>query len=146
MGVTTTTRPARRRNVRPTVVRLPAPERVRSCALAPEERTLDFSERPVQLTKRGRLVLALGVAVVAAVLIALAGLGALKIAPAADAAVPERTATVMVEPGQTLWQIAKQATPGGDVRATVDQIMRLNGIKDAGAVEAGTELRVPLSR
>lgn len=146
MGVTTTTRPARRRNVRPTVVRLPAPDRVRSCALAPEERTLEFAERPVQLTRRGRLVLAFGVAVVAALLVALAGLAALKIAPAADASVPERTATVMVEPGQTLWQIAKQAAPSADVRATVDQIMELNGINDAGSVEAGTELRIPLSR
>ena len=146
MGVTTTTRPATRRTVRPTVVRLPTPERVRSCALSPEERAVDFSERPVRLTRRGRLVLTLGVALVATVLLALAGLAALRAAPAADAAVPERTVTVMVEPGETVWQIARRTAPNADPRATVDQILRLNGIKDAGAIQAGTELRIPQPR
>jgi Tfp pilus assembly protein FimV len=48
-----------------------------------------------------------------------------------------------VQPGQTMWQIAQDAAPTADVRVTVDQIVKLNGLTNAGDLAAGDYLRVP---
>ena len=57
---------------------------------------------------------------------------------------PGRPATraVTVEPGETLWQIAKAVEPGADPRDTVDRIRELNGLSSA-PVQAGQRLIVP---
>lgn len=69
------------------------------------------------------VLVALGLALVLGV-----GLGALGTGVDAGAPAPQG-ATVTVEPGQTLWDVAAQATPpGGDVRATLVEIRRLNGL------------------
>ena len=50
---------------------------------------------------------------------------------------------VVVQPGDTLWTIAESSgEPGGDPRAGVYAIARLNGI-DAGSIYPGQRLLVP---
>ena len=56
------------------------------------------------------------------------------------------TAAVVVQPGETLWDHAERMTPpGGDVRATVDELARLNAIDRKGTLLAGTRLVAPSS-
>ena len=57
---------------------------------------------------------------------------------------PVPAAMVVVEPGQTLWDLAAKANPNGDIRTTVDDIMRLNSIESAGGLQAGDTIAVPL--
>ena len=54
----------------------------------------------------------------------------------------EAAATVVVQPGDTLWTIAAERYPGDDTRARVDQIERLNGLHSP-VIEAGEALRLP---
>lgn len=94
---------------------------------------------PVRLTRRGRIVLLL-------VLLALAvGLAALAAAPgqAADPAGPPPT--TVVAPGDTLWSIAARSAPGRDPFRTIDEIRRLNGIRDY-TVHPGQRLIMPRVR
>jgi nucleoid-associated protein YgaU len=51
-------------------------------------------------------------------------------------------ATVVVQPGDTLWSIAAQRYPSDDVRARVDGIERANGL-GSPVIEAGEILRLP---
>lgn len=51
-------------------------------------------------------------------------------------------ATVVVEPGDTLWSIASARYPGDDVQARVDEIERLNGLQSP-LIEVGEALRLP---
>ena len=51
-------------------------------------------------------------------------------------------ATVVVEPGDTLWAIAAERYPGDDTRARVDEIERLNNLSSP-VIEAGETLRLP---
>jgi hypothetical protein len=95
----------------------------------------------LRLTRRGRVV------VVAAALVVLALLWVVNASTTAathDAGAPVDTRTVTVAPGHTLWQIASEANPNGDIRQTVDDIMRLNSLPSAGALQMGTEIAVPV--
>jgi nucleoid-associated protein YgaU len=51
-------------------------------------------------------------------------------------------ATVVVQPGDTLWSIAAQRYPSDDVRARVDEIERLNALSGP-LIEVGETLRLP---
>ena len=55
---------------------------------------------------------------------------------------PPVIATVVVEPGDTLWGIAAARYPEDDVRARVDEIERLNGLRSP-RIEVGETLRLP---
>ena len=55
---------------------------------------------------------------------------------------PPVNATVVVEPGNTLWGIAAARYPGDDVRVRVDEIERLNGLQSP-VIEVGETLRLP---
>ncbi len=60
----------------------------------------------------------------------------------ADSA-PRQTVLHVVQPGDTLWDLARRHTPaGGDVRATVGHIRHLNGLPGS-TVEVGTALHIP---
>ena len=54
----------------------------------------------------------------------------------------EAAATIVVQPGDTLWAIAAERYPADDTRARVDQIERLNGLQSP-VIEAGETLRLP---
>ena len=53
------------------------------------------------------------------------------------------TQTVTVQPGDTLWKLATKANPNGDIRQTVDDIMRLNSLPTAH-LPMGSEVAVPI--
>lgn len=92
---------------------------------------------PVRLTRRGKLVVGVGVAGL------MAGsfwLG--MVSGAGDDAAPQQDAWVVVQSGDTLWTIATRARPGADPHATVQQIIEANNLGGA-AVRPGQALRIP---
>ncbi len=54
------------------------------------------------------------------------------------------TGVVVVQPGETLWQIATEIAPRADPRETVALIRSLNGLDDS-AIAAGRSIVVPVS-
>lgn len=122
-------RPATRRTTAPA----PAPRVQRASAAAPA---------PVRLTRRGRRLVRTGVVVLALlVVLAVSLLGRTPAGAGSDAAVPA-TVQVIVQPGDSLWSIAKAAAPGDDVRATIERIATLNNL-DSKSVVPGQTLVVP---
>ncbi|MBP2391658.1 LysM peptidoglycan-binding domain-containing protein [Aeromicrobium fastidiosum] len=95
----------------------------------------------VRLTRRGK-------AVVLAFAILAIGVLAIVLGPSSTATdlpgTPQETTTVQVLPGHTLWQIAAEANPDGDIRATVDDIIELNSLPNASALQMGSEIAVPV--
>jgi nucleoid-associated protein YgaU len=83
--------------------------------------------------------------VVFGVLLAVLVLLAMRGAPAASTGVVHHPhlETVVVEPGDTLWSIARQLAPGSDPRPLVTEIERLNDLSDAGTVRVGEPLFMP---
>ena len=66
----------------------------------------------------------------------------------ADAGTPSSgggagTAVVVVQPGESLWQIARRITPGSDPRELVTTIRELNGLGQR-TVAAGQSILVPV--
>ena len=57
----------------------------------------------------------------------------------ADRSSPATQEIHVVQPGETLWSIAEQVAPDGDVRATVDRLADLNG---GAAIQVGQRLIV----
>lgn len=49
---------------------------------------------------------------------------------------------VTVQPGDTLWSIARAVAPGVDPRDAVDAIVRLNAL-DSGSLDAGQRIAIP---
>jgi nucleoid-associated protein YgaU len=93
----------------------------------------------LRLTRRGRVV------VVALVLLAAFAFLVLRGNPASssDTAHHAHPATVVVAPGETVWDIARRVEPNADPRDVVAQIEQLNSLTDPGAVEVGQPLFVP---
>ncbi len=113
--------------------------------------TMDFgsprvSSNSVRLTARGRVVVRLLVAALVAVAVYGAlSLGKVALVSALSAApsTPSATHTVVVQQGQTLWQIASHAMPGVDPREGIGRIRTLNGLGVNDAIVAGQELVIP---
>lgn len=95
----------------------------------------------LRLTRRGRIVLFL-VAVVTILLLGVT-LGD-STAATSQSGQAGATTTITVKPGQTLWQIAATANPSGDIRDTVDDIMKLNSLPSASGLQMGRELAIPV--
>lgn len=102
----------------------------------------DLKSSPVvRLTRRGKIVITAAALLVIALLVVMFGSST----SATDhAGVPAQTTTVRVLPGHTLWEIASEANPNGDIRATVDDIVRLNSLPNASALQMGSEIAVPV--
>nr|MCW2728942.1 hypothetical protein [Aeromicrobium sp.] len=95
----------------------------------------------VQLTRRGKAtVLSLAIAAIAilAVMFGPSSTATSEIGAAQD------VTTVRVLPGHTLWEIAATANPDGDIRATVDEIIELNSLPNASALQMGSDIAVPV--
>jgi nucleoid-associated protein YgaU len=99
------------------------------------------SPRPaVRLTRRGR-----GLVMAAVLAGSLAGGMALSERPsiAADGATPQKQYTqVVVQPGQTLWGIARAAAPEVDPRVTIGRIVDLNALAGVD-IQAGQRIALP---
>lgn len=98
---------------------------------------------PIRLTRRGRVVVvAFASAVTLVSLWLTVGPGAL--AGGNDGGAPSGPGeTVVVDPGDTLWDIAADAAPDGDTRLVVQRIIDLNGLGGDPTVRPGQELRLP---
>lgn len=109
------------------------------CSWEPVRRTRP-ARGEVRLTMRGRR------AVVLLVLAGLTAAGLLLADPAISSgrAGQTRVVTVVVQPGQSLWDIARRYDPQQDPRAAVDELMSYNGIGDASAIRVGEPVRVPV--
>jgi nucleoid-associated protein YgaU len=66
----------------------------------------------------------------------------LALAIVAHGGTASQDATVVVQPGDTLWSIAVQHYPSDDVRARVDGIEQANGLQSP-VIEAGEILKLP---
>ncbi|MGH3495477.1 MAG: LysM peptidoglycan-binding domain-containing protein [Sciscionella sp.] len=99
----------------------------------------DASPPPLRLTHRGRV--AVFIVVFAAALTALSLLGSPAASTGSAHQIHDRT--VIVQSGQTLWQVAGEVAPGQDPRPIVDKIMELNSLSDPGAIRPGEPLYLP---
>lgn len=89
------------------------------------------------LTRRGRLT------VTVAVTLLVLGVGWVAHASSSgEPAAPAVSGTVVVQPGETLWDLAVRANPTADPRRVVDQIERLNDL-DGPVLHPGQRLRLP---
>lgn len=98
------------------------------------------ADQPIRLTRRGKVVVTLGAS--------LACLGLLQVTGGVQAVASgisggPATASVVAQPGETLWEIAKRVAPGADPRATVAAIRELNGLDRQVSLLAGQSLTVP---
>lgn len=100
-----------------------------------------IGSRPVRLTRRGRLTIVL--AAIAMLLLLGVTFGG-STAATNQSGTPTATQTITVKAGQTLWQIAAVANPTGDIRDTVDDIMKLNSLPSAAGLQMGRDLAVPV--
>lgn len=104
------------------------------------ERMVEAGPVTLRLTRRGRLV------VVALFLVTLfAGgvlFGSTATRASGEAGVPHDYEYLVVQPGQTLWGIAKAVAPQQDPRVTIEAIRRLNALPDTG-VQAGQRIALP---
>lgn len=112
----------------------------RPVAAAHRSTLVPAHERPLRLTRRGRLVV-----VLLAALVLLAGIqGGQALADGPSRALEVTSYTVGA--GETLWEIAAaSARPGEDVRDVVLELQSLNGLATAG-LDAGQELLLPVQR
>ena len=95
----------------------------------------------LRLTRRGRVAVLLAALLTMAVLVVALGSSTTATGDAGD---PMPTQTVTVQPGDTLWKLASEANPNGDIRQTVDDIMRLNSLVSASGLQMGSEVAVPI--
>jgi len=95
----------------------------------------------LRLTRRGRAVVFVLVAVsvvIAAAAMVLGGGGAVATGDASDASFEY----VTVEGGQSLWQLATELAPSADPRDVISEITRLNGLSSPD-VQPGQRLAIP---
>lgn len=93
----------------------------------------------VRLTRRGRLVLLIAFLALAFGAFVVVGGPAVSSKDAHHPAAEQ----VVVEPGQTLWDIAQRVAPGEDTQEVIAEIVDLNALASAGDIRAGQPLDVP---
>jgi hypothetical protein len=100
-----------------------------------------FQQPHLRITRRGRAVLTLLVAIPVAIGAAVMGVGAVGAAAGSHSS----SATfeyVTVEPGESLWQVAEGVAPQADPREVVADILSLNNLS-SGDVQPGQRLAIP---
>jgi LysM repeat protein len=104
------------------------------------DRTAAAAGPGARLTRRGRVAVVFLVALVMTVGFSL---GRVSSTATPDAGPRPPRPTVVVQPGETLWQIAERAAPGADPRETVWRIAELNDLGGNPTVRAGQQLVLP---
>lgn len=98
----------------------------------------------LRLTRRGRAVVRLAVVLLGLLVTAVVVLGSGRVARAGETATQVPVAYHVVQPGESLWQIAGRVAPGVDRRDTVARIVELNAL-ESGSLEAGRRIAVPVA-
>ncbi len=96
---------------------------------------------PLRLTRRGKIVVALAAALLAAGLSLVIAVSAQATSHSPGTA-QQGLARVVVRPGQSLWSVAESADPNADTRSVIQQIIQLNGLS-VDTVLPGQSLWVP---
>lgn len=106
--------------------------------------TAPHPSRPsaLRLTRRGRVVLLVALVGLILAAFSLGRVGSQAAPRGAEGAERAGLAETVVQPGESLWAVAKRVAPGHDPRAVIDQIADLNDL-DSSAVQAGQLLVVP---
>lgn len=114
----------------------------RRASVVAATRARAFEPSPLKLTRRGRLAL-VGVAFLFMVLGFSLGNDVSLASPApATPVIPVGAHTMVVQPGDTLWAIARSVAPKADPRVTVERIISLNKLPNA-ELAAGELLALP---
>jgi len=103
--------------------------------------TAAIAQPHLRITRRGRAVLTLLIAIPLAIGAAVTGVGAI----GAAAGTHGSAATyqyLTVEPGESLWQVAQSVAPTADPREVVADILSLNNLS-SGDVQSGQRLAIP---
>lgn len=98
--------------------------------------TFEAAAPAYRLTRRGRLVV-LVVALIGALLV-----GVLLSSGSAATDIPEATEVIVVDAGDTLWEIASDHATNADVRDMIFHLQDLNDL-EGSRLYAGQRLRVP---
>jgi hypothetical protein len=100
--------------------------------------TVAPAARPMRLTRRGMVV-----AIVATLIAGLAMLLVAHASASSPSTAPKVAvgATMIVQPGDTLWSIAQRVEPNRDPRRVVDQLRQLNHLTSV-ALSAGQTLKL----
>ena len=113
---------------------------VRSSAPATRARTR------LRLTRRGRVVLTLLVAIPLVIGVALAMLNGGRASAGAAQSSGGQSAvtfqTVTIQPGESLWQLAEHEAPNSDPRDFIQDVVSLNDLQSS-AVQAGEQIAIP---
>ena len=107
----------------------------------PCERSYAADLHGSRLTARGRLVVAL----LWAVLAAAAAFAFLRPGAGATDVEQAETTAVVVEAGDTMWALARSIDSEADPRVVVDTIVELNGLRSGADIRAGDVLLVPVT-
>jgi hypothetical protein len=94
--------------------------------------------RPLRLTRRGTLVMALGVVLLGAVMLIVAHLSAGSPADSPARSGVASGAVVTVQPGDTLWSIAGEVAPNRDPRQVVERLREVNHLSSASLIPGQT--------
>ena len=105
-----------------------------------QDQTFRVQKQPIRLTRRGRRVVALLAIIPIALTFLLIGM---RSAVATDGTVQSETQSVVVKPGQSLWDVAVAISPNTDPRETIWLIQQLNTM-ETSEVLAGQALIVPV--
>ncbi len=127
--------PVRRLEPMVVVACAPMSGRARSVAHAPVRRP---AVQPVRLTRRGTVLIGLLIALCTMGVIVLAAMNAGPAAPS----LRDAPASVVVEPGDTLWQIATEVAPADNPAMIVERIRAANDLGTA-PLQPGQTLILP---
>jgi len=94
----------------------------------------------LRLTRRGRVVVLLALVTLLFAAFSLGRVGTEAAPSGAEAPAP--LAQTVVQPGESLWAVAKRVAPGHDPRGVIDRIADLNDL-DSDSVRAGQLLLLP---
>ena len=94
----------------------------------------------LRLTRRGRVVVLCALVTLLMAAFSLGRVGS-QAAPRGARSTSQLSQTV-VQPGESLWSVAKRVAPGHDPRAVIDQIADLNNLQTS-SLQAGQLLVIP---
>jgi hypothetical protein len=95
----------------------------------------------LRLTRRGRAVVLLTLVTLLVAAFSLGRVGS-QASPRSAGTQHSTMSQTVVQPGESLWAVAKRVAPGHDPRAVIDQLADLNHL-ESSAVQAGQLLVIP---